>query len=238
MTPWLFLILAYNIAIVHSEAGCFDDPLFKDFCTRDVCHFSAAEEYCPRTCEKCNNEARTGFSISNVEDGTKCSAHVAQVMACDHECIVQMQRPVCLCREGFKVSVSDSAKCSDINECAKQNICEKWQTCQNSPGGYSCIDGVNISCGMSSRSSTSYDTCGKLMTGGSFPSFFSNVKSTIHWPWIVIILGFNRSDGTVHKCVGTIIADNTWVLTDGICMKGLKATDIKVFHPRTDNNFC
>ena len=85
---------------------------------------------------------------------------------------------------------------------------------------------------MSSRSSSSYDTCGKLITGASFPTFFQNTKSDTEWPWVVIILGLNKNTGRYHKCIGTVIGDNTWVITDATCVKGLKATDIKIFLPR------
>ena len=43
--------------------------------------------------------------ISNVENGSVCSHHVAKVLGCQHDCKVINQRPTCQCHEGsvFKV---------------------------------------------------------------------------------------------------------------------------------------
>mgnify|MGYP006944992881 CR=1 FL=1 len=62
----------------------------------------------------------------------------------------------------------------------KYIILNSGKRCNNNPGGYTCTDNTRNSCGTSSRSSAIYDTCGKLLTGSSFPTFFLNTKARVY----------------------------------------------------------
>ena len=67
----------------------------------------------------------------------------------------------------------------------------------------------------------------------SFPAFFSRTNPEKNLPWVVMILGFNRYQGSYHKCIGSLFGDNSWVIADSTCLKGPMRKQNTFFISRT-----
>ena len=190
----LFLILTVESS--KTTDVCTDDPVFQPICKIENCNFEESRQKCEETCGFCTG-ARSADLFGNrlFEEGQQCDTSVANILKCDHACIIRNNKPTCECFKGYNLQY-DKTSCRDIDEC-KMNPCPLYEKCKNHPGGYSCerVNKQNCQVGSSRDNfggccqSKDEFKCGIIKSNLQIPPKLENFESNQEWPWLVFVLG-------------------------------------------------
>ncbi|XP_077986992.1 hemicentin-1-like [Glandiceps talaboti] len=89
---------------------------------------------------RCVVNCETGYRRSST--GTNCvDINECRVLRnlCEHHCLNTMGSYRCSCQRGYNV-IGTQGRCIDINECEGRNPCPSDKECENTPGGFNCIN--------------------------------------------------------------------------------------------------
>ncbi|KAM5295479.1 hemicentin-1 isoform 1-T1 [Glossophaga mutica] len=100
-----------------------------------TCH---AGQDCDNTIGSYRCVVRCGIGFRRTSDGLSCQDinECQESSPCHHRCFNAIGSFHCGCEPGYQLK---GRKCVDVNEC-RQNVCRQDQHCENTRGGYKCID--------------------------------------------------------------------------------------------------